>query len=305
MANVTAAMVKELRERTGAGMLDCKNVLVDVDGDIDKAIETLREKGLAKAAKKSGRVASEGLVRVKFSDDHSKAGIVEVNSETDFVAKNQDFIDFVDAVSCMAVDTDTTSMEDFMNKNYDGAKTIQQKITDMIATIGENLSVRRFKSFNTPGIKYTGYLHGTGSIGVIVGFKTDATVEEVDALGKDIAMQIASMNPLFIDESQIDPQYIENERNILVRQAINEGKPEDIVEKMVNGRLKKELKETCLLEQKFVKNGEINVANHIKDAEKEIGKSVEVVEMARFEVGEGIEKKEEDFAAEVAKQMGN
>lgn len=301
---VTASLVKELRERTGAGMLDCKNVLVEVDGDIDKAIEVLREKGLAKAAKKSGRVASEGLVRVKFSPDASKAGMVEVNSETDFVAKNEDFINFVDAVSCMAVDTDTTSMDDFMAKKYDDEKTIKEFITDMIATIGENLTVRRFVSFNTPGVKYIGYLHGAGSIGVIVGFKTDATVEEVTPLGKDVAMQIASMNPLFIDESQVDPQYIENERAILVRQAINEGKPEDIVEKMVNGRLKKELKETCLMEQKFVKNGELTVANVVKDAEKELGKSIEVVEMARFEVGEGIEKKEEDFAAEVAKQMG-
>lgn len=305
MANVTAAMVKELRERTGAGMLDCKNVLVDVDGDIDKAIETLREKGLAKAAKKSGRVASEGLVRVKFSPDSTKAGIVEVNSETDFVAKNEDFIGFVDAVSCMAVDTDTTSMDDFMNKKYNDSKTIQEQLTDMIATIGENMAVRRFESFNTPGVKYVGYLHGEGKIGVIVGIKTEASVEEITPVGKDIAMQIASMNPLFIDESQVDPQYIENERNILVRQAINEGKPEEIVEKMVNGRLKKELKETCLMEQKFVKNGEISVANHLKDAEKEIGKPLEVVEMARFEVGEGIEKKEENFAEEVAKQMGN
>ena len=302
---VTASQVKELRERTGAGMLDCKNVLVEVDGDIDKAIEILREKGLAKAAKKSGRVASEGLVRVKFSPDSTKAGMVEVNSETDFVAKNEDFINFVDAVSCMAVDTDTTAMDDFMNKKYDDQKTIQQQITDMIATIGENMAVRRFISFNTPGVKYVGYLHGEGKIGVIVGIKTEASVDEITAVGKDVAMQIASMNPLFIDESQVDPQYIENERNILVRQAMNEGKPQEIVEKMVNGRLKKELKETCLMEQKFVKNGEISVANHLKDAEKEIGKSIEVVEMARFEVGEGIEKKEENFAEEVAKQMGN
>ena len=304
MANVSAGMVKELRERTGAGMLDCKNVLVEVDGDMDKAIETLREKGLAKAAKKSSRVASEGLVRVKFSEDHSKAGIVEVNSETDFVAKNNDFIGFVDDVSCIAVDTDKNVLDDFMEEKL-GDKTVKEQITDMIATIGENLTVRRFQSFSTDGVKYIGYLHGEGKIGVVVGIKTDATVEEITPIGKDIAMQIASMNPLFIDESQVDPEYIENEKNILMKQALNEGKPQDIVEKMVNGRLKKELKETCLMEQKFVKNGELTVAQHIKDTEKEIGKPLEIVEMARYEVGEGIEKVEENFAEEVAKQMGN
>lgn len=304
MANVTAALVKELRERTGAGMLDCKNVLVEVDGDMDKAIDTLREKGLAKAAKKAGRIAAEGLVRVKLSPDGKSAGIVEVNSETDFVAKNQDFIDFVDVLSCMTVDTEAETMEAFLSNPYEGAQTVQEKLTDFIATIGENINIRRFERFNKSGTVYVGYLHGAGKIGVIVGLETEADVETVAALGKDVAMQIASMNPRFIDESQVDPEYMESEKEILIKQALNEGKPAEIVEKMVLGRLKKELKETCLLEQKFVKNGELTVGQHVSDQAKAIGKDVKVVQMARYEVGEGIEKKEENFAEEVAKQMG-
>jgi elongation factor Ts len=305
MASITAAQVKELRERTGAGMLDCKNVLVETDGDLDRAIDVLREKGLAKAAKKAGRIAAEGLVRIRLSEDGRKAGIIEVNSETDFVAKNQDFIDFVDTLSCMTVDTDTTHMDDFLTKKYDETRTVGEKLTDYIATIGENINIRRFERFEALGTVYVGYLHGTGRIGVVVGLKTEAAVSEVEQLGKDLAMQIASMNPLFIDESQVDPQYIENEKEILVRQALNEGKPAEIVEKMVMGRLKKELKETCLLEQKFVKNGELTVGQYVSDTQKALGKDIKVVSMIRYEVGEGIQKKEENFAEEVAKQMGN
>jgi elongation factor Ts len=304
MANVTAALVKELRERTGAGMLDCKNVLVEVDGDMDKAIDTLREKGLAIAAKKAGRIAAEGLVRVKLSPDGTSAGIIEVNSETDFVAKNQDFIDFVDALSCMTVDTDAETMEAFLANPYQGEQTVQEKLTDFIATIGENINIRRFERFNKSGTVYVGYLHGAGKIGVIVGLETEADAAAVASLGKDIAMQIASMNPRFIDESQVDPAYMESEKEILIKQALNEGKSAEIVEKMVLGRLKKELKETCLLEQKFVKNGELTVVQYVNDQAKAIGKDVKVVQMARYEVGEGIEKKEENFAEEVAKQMG-
>lgn len=302
---VTADQVKELRLRTGAGMLDCKNVLIEVDGDMDKAIDTLREKGLAKAAKKAGRIAAEGLVRIKIAPDGRKAGIIEVNSETDFVAKNQDFIDFVDTLSCLTTDTDTSSLDDFLAKNFDGKQTVKERLTDFIATIGENINVRRFEHFNKPGTVYVGYLHGAGKIGVVVGLETEASAEDVSAAGRDVAMQIASMNPLFIDESAIDPQYIENEKEILVRQALNEGKPADIVEKMVMGRLKKELKETCLLEQKFVKNGDLSVSQYLNEQAKAIGKDIKVVQMTRYEVGEGIEKKEENFAEEVAKQMGD
>jgi elongation factor Ts len=306
MAEITAAKVKELRERTGAGMLDCKNVLTEMDGDIDKAIDALREKGLAKAAKKAGRIAAEGLVRINLTPDGRQAAILEVNSETDFVAKNRDFIDFVEKLADIGIREEQTGLDEFLEKKYDDKSgTIRSKLTDFIATIGENIRVRRLEKHEREGTVYVGYLHGAGKIGVIVGLETEASADEVNTLGKDLAMQIASMNPRFIDESQVDPAYIEKEKEILVQQALNEGKPKEIVEKMVQGRLKKELKETCLLEQKFVKNGDITVGQYLADSAKAIGKDVKVVTMVRYEVGEGIEKRQENFAEEVAKQIGN
>ena len=301
--SISATAVKELRERTGAGMLDCKNVLLEVEGDIEKAIDMLREKGLAKAAKKSGRIASEGLVRVNISDDGKRAGIIEVNIETDFASKNEEFINFVDTLSEMTVDTKATLLEDFMAQKFNETETVQEKLTNFIAKIGENASVRRFTRFEEDGVVYVGYLHLGGKIGVVIGLKTDATPDEVATMGKDVAMQVASMNPQFVDESGVDPAYIEKEKDILIKQALSEGKSAEIVEKMVMGRLKKELKETCLLEQKFVKNGELTVAQYVNDAAKALGKDLKVVSMVRYEVGEGIEKKEENFAEEVAKQM--
>jgi elongation factor Ts len=301
--NVTAGMVKELRERTGAGMMDCKNVLVETSGDMEKSIELLREKGLAKAAKKAGRIASQGLVKVTFSPDGKKAAIIEVNSETDFVAKNEEFIEFVNVLAEKALEAASGDMEAFLALPYKDEGTVQDALNNKIAKIGENMNIRRFEKFETPGVVYSGYIHGNGKIGVIVGFKTDASSQEIGVLGKDVAMQVASMSPRFVDEASIDPDYIESEKKILVQQALNEGKPADIVEKMVTGRLKKELKETCLIEQKFVKDGEISVCQYIDNSAKAIGKSAKVVEMARYEVGEGIEKKEENFAEEVAKQM--
>lgn len=300
---VTAALVKELRERTGAGMMDCKKVLMETDGDIEKAIEVLREKGLASAAKKAGRVASQGLVKLAFSDNGAKAVAIEVNSETDFVAKNDEFIEFVDTLANMALSADTVEIEEFMGLNYLNEGTVQDVLTAKIAKIGENMSVRRFVRCEKPGVVHVGYVHGGGRIGVIVGLETEASYDQVEIMGKDLAMQVASMNPRFIAETDVDPEYIESEKKILMQQALNEGKPADIVEKMVVGRLKKELKETCLLEQKFVKNGDISVAQYVDEAAKEIGKPIKVVEMVRYEVGEGIEKKEENFAEEVAKQM--
>lgn len=300
---VTASMVKDLRERTGAGMMDCKKVLVETDGDMDKAIELLREKGLAKAAKKAGRVAAEGLVKMAFAADGRKAALVEVNSETDFVAKNEEFIGFVAGLADLALVTDAKDMDAFMASAYKNEGTVAEALNAKIAKIGENMNVRRFRQMNRPGTVYVGYVHGGGKIGVIVGLETEATAEEVNTVGRDVAMQVASMNPQFVDESSIDPEYLEHEKKILVQQALNEGKPADIVEKMVVGRLKKELKETCLVEQKFVKNGELSVKQYVDGAAKEIGKPITVVEMVRFEVGEGIEKREENFAEEVAKQM--
>jgi len=285
-------------------MLDCKNVLIETDGDIEKAIDVLREKGLAKAAKKSGRIAAEGLVRVVISGSGDKAGIIEVNIETDFASKNEEFIGIVDSLAAQTLTTGATDAEGFIQEKYNGTNdTVQETLTNFIAKIGENVSVRRIEVFNESGVVYVGYLHLGGKIGVVVGLKTDAAAPEVETLGKDVAMQVASMNPQFVDESCVDPDYIEKEKEILVKQALSEGKPPEIVEKMVMGRLKKELKETCLLEQKFVKNSELTVAQYVSDSAKALGKDVNVVSMARFEVGEGIEKKEENFADEVAKQI--
>lgn len=300
---VTAGMVKELRERTGAGMMDCKNVLVETDGNMERAIEVLREKGLAKAAKKAGRVASQGLVQLAFSEDGHKAAAIEVNSETDFVAKNEEFIEFSKSLAMMVLASDTTDMESFVAQDYKGEGTVAEALNAKIAKIGENLSIRRFEQYQDSDNVYVGYVHGGGKIGVIVGFKTSASVSEITTMGKDVAMQVASMSPKFIDESSVDQEYLESEKNILIQQALNEGKPQEIVEKMVTGRLKKELKETCLVEQKFVKNGDISVAQYIEENAKSIGKSIEVVKMLRYEVGEGIEKQEENFAEEVAKQI--
>ena len=301
---ILASAVKELRERTGAGMLDCKNVLAEVEGDIEKAIDVLREKGLAKAAKKSGRIAAEGLIRVSVTDDGKKAGIVEVNIETYFASKSPDFVDFIDTLSSLVLTTEATDTEGLLNEKIDGSdETVNDKLTAFIAKIGENVSIRRFQVLDEPGVVYTSYLHLGGKIGVLIGLKTDATAAEVETIGKDVAMQVASMNPQFIDESGVDPAYIEKEKDILIKQALSEGKPAEIVEKMVVGRLKKELKETCLLEQKFVKNGELTVEQYVSDGAKAIGKDLKVVSKVRYEVGEGIEKKEENFAEEVAKQM--
>ena len=303
---ISAGAVKELRERTGAGMLDCKNVLIEVDGDIEKAIDVLREKGLAKAAKKSGRIAAEGLVRVMISDTGSKAGIIEVNIETDFASKNEGFVEFVDMLAAQTLTTGAFEVEALLDETYGStSETVRETLTNFIAKIGENVTIRRFEVSSEDGVLYVGYLHMGGKIGVVVGLKTEAEINEIETLGKDVAMQVASMNPMFVDESGVDPAYIEKEKDILVKQALSEGKPAEIVEKMVMGRLKKELKETCLLEQKFVKNGELTVAQYVSDSAKALGKEVQVVSMVRYEVGEGIEKKEENFAEEVAKQMQN
>ncbi len=300
---VTAELVKKLREKTGAGMMDCKKALQETDGDIDKAIDVLREKGLSKATKKADRIAAQGLVALAFSDDASEAAVIEVNSETDFVAKNEEFRTFVSDLAKLALTGGASDMDAFNELPYDGT-TVKDALIAKISKIGENMNIRRFEKVSVPGTRNVGYVHGGGTIAVIVTLKTDASADEVQVLGKDVAMQVASMNPKFIGESDVDPDYIENEKKILVQQALNEGKPADIVEKMVVGRLKKELKETCLLEQKFVKDNDVTVAQYVQNSAKAIGKSVEVVGMVRYEVGEGIEKREENFAEEVAKQMG-
>lgn len=299
---VTAALVKELRERTGAGMMDCKKALVETDGDIEKAIDYLREKGIMKAQKKAGRIAAEGLVRVAFGEGNKTASIVEVNSETDFVAKNEEFIEFVEDLAKEVLAKGNMPMEQFMAEPF-GEGTVQETLTAKVAKIGENLSIRRFAKVEEDGVVYAGYTHGGGRIGVIVGIKTDAAADEIAAVGKDVAMQVASMNPKFVNEDGVDPEYLENEKKILTEQVLNEGKKPEMVERIVAGKIKKELKEVCLLDQPFVKDGDVSVQQYVANAAKEIGKDMEVVSMIRYEVGEGIEKKEDDFAAEVAAQV--
>ena len=299
---VTAALVKELRERTGAGMMDCKKALVETDGDIEKAIDYLREKGIMKAQKKAGRIAAEGLVRVAFGEGNKTASIVEVNSETDFVAKNEEFIEFVEDLAKEVLVKGNMPMEQFMAEPF-GEGTVQETLTAKVAKIGENLSIRRFAKVEEDGVVYVGYTHGGGRIGVIVGIKTDAAADEITAVGKDVAMQVASMNPKFVNEDGVDPEYLENEKKILTEQVLNEGKKPEMVERIVAGKIKKELKEVCLLDQPFVKDGDVSVQQYVANAAKEIGKDMEVVSMIRYEVGEGIEKKEDDFAAEVAAQV--
>lgn len=299
---VTAALVKELRERTGAGMMDCKKALVETDGDIEKAIDYLREKGIMKAQKKAGRIAAEGLVRVSFGEGNKTASIVEVNSETDFVAKNEEFIEFVEDLAKEVLVKGNMPMEQFMAEPF-GEGTVQETLTAKVAKIGENLSIRRFAKVEEDGVVYVGYTHGGGRIGVIVGIKTDAAADEIAAVGKDVAMQVASMNPKFVNEDGVDPEYLENEKKILTEQVLNEGKKPEMVERIVAGKIKKELKEVCLLDQPFVKDSDVSVQQYVANAAKEIGKDMEVVSMIRYEVGEGIEKKEDDFAAEVAAQV--
>ena len=301
---VTAQLVKELRERTGAGMMDCKKALVETDGDIEKAIEYLREKGLAKAAKKAGRIAAEGLVRVSFDDEHKEAAIIEVNSETDFVAKNDEFVGFVEKLADIALVAGSDDMEAFKALPYEGKETVGDALNSLIAKIGENMNIRRTYKLATPGVVYTGYIHGNGKIGVIVGIKTEASADEIAVCAKDVAMQVASMSPKFVDESKVDPAWLESETEIARQQLLNEGKKEELLERIIPGKIKAILKEVCLVDQKFVKDSDITVAQYVENVAKEIGKPMQVVEMVRYEVGEGIEKKEEDFAAEVAAQAG-
>jgi elongation factor Ts len=303
MAAVTAQLIKKLRDLTGAGMMDCKKALESTDGDFDKAIDVLRERGLSKAEKKADRIAAEGLVRISFSDDHKQASIAEVNIETDFAAKNAEFVEFVEGVSQKALDQDFADLESFMALPFGADGTVQETLVAKISKIGEKISVRRVQKLATPGVVYTGYIHGGGRIGVIVGIKTDASYDEIATAGKDVAMQVASMNPHFVNDDEADPDWIEHEKEIARQQLLNEGKKPEMIEKIIPGKIKAVLKEACLVEQKFVKNSDVTVGQYVADAAKALGKDMKVVEMVRYEVGEGIEKKKENFAEEVAAQM--
>ena len=300
---ITAKSVKELRERTGAGMMDCKKALTETNGDMEKAVEILREKGLAAAAKKAGRVAAEGIVKTYISEDMKKAGIVELNCETDFVAANEEFVAFAGRLAEMASTTEATDVEAFINEKYNDEKTVKEALTELIAKLGENMTVRRFEKFSVENGVIQSYIHGGGRIGVIVELGSEAISDKVKEAAKEVCMQVAAANPLFLDESQVDKDALDKEREIYRAQALNEGKPEKIVEKMVEGRIKKYYKEVCLVDQVWVKDGDKSISKYLEEVSKEAGSKVVINKFVRFERGEGIEKKEENFAEEVAKQV--
>ena len=304
---VTASMVKELREMTGAGMMDCKKALNETNGNMDEAIEYLRKNGQAKAEKKAGRIAAEGIVMAEVKDDKA-AAIVEVNSETDFVAKNADFQAYVKAVVNQALTTKAANMDEFMAEawNEDAAKTVKDVLTEKIAVIGENLNIRRFEKVETEGCVVS-YIHGGGRIGVLVEADTDVVNDEIKACLKNVAMQVAAMSPKYVSRDEVDQDFLEHEKEILLAQAKKENpnKPDNIIEKMIIGRLNKEMKEICLLDQVYVQDSDLTVAKYVEKVAKENGANVAVKKFVRFETGEGLEKKNEDFAEEVAAQMGN
>ena len=291
---VTAALVKELREKTGAGMMDCKKVLTEAEGDMEKAIELLREKGIAKAAKKSDRIAAEGLVLGYVAEDSKLGAIVEVNSETDFVAQNAEFRAFVEAVAKQIALKNPANVEELLEQESieEGGKKVSEVLTDKIAKIGEKLSIRRFVRFETQDGLIEKYIHGDGKIAVLVNMRNADNV-----LAKDICMQIAAAKPEFLNREAVPEERVNKEMEILKVQAMNEGKPEAIAEKIVQGRVGKFYGEICLVEQEFVKDPSVKIQDLLKS------KGAEIVEFARIEKGEGIEKKEENFAEEVMKQI--
>ncbi len=298
----TAKDVSALRERTGCGMMDCKKALTASDGDMEKAIEFLREKGLAAAAKKAGRIAAEGVVYA-IVDEAKKVGVViEVNSETDFVAKNEQFMTFVDTCAKTVIAENPADVDALLNCTaVGGTETIADLLREKILTIGENMKIRRFARFEGDVVTY---VHGGGRIGVMVKFDTDvADNATFKTLAKDIAMQVAASNPSYLNKESVPAETVAHEKEILTAQAINEGKPANIAEKMVMGRIGKFYKEVCLVEQPFIKDGDINVQKHIDAVAKEIGGSIKVVEFVRFEKGEGLEKREDNFADEVASMV--
>ena len=302
---ITASMVKELREMTGAGMMDCKKALNETNGDMDAAVEYLRKNGQAKAEKKAGRIAAEGIVKTVVKDD-KVAAIVEVNSETDFVAKNAEFQGFVEEVANQAADSDAADMDAFMAEAWaaDPSKTVKDALVEKIAVIGENLSIRRFEKIVTDGCVVS-YIHGGGRIGVLIEAETDVVNDEIKGCLRNVAMQVAAMYPKYVSRAEVSQEYMDHEKEILLAQAKKENpeKPDNIIEKMIIGRLNKEMKEICLLDQTYVQDSDLTVAKYVEKVAKENGANVTVKKFVRFETGEGLEKKQEDFAAEVAEQM--
>lgn len=308
MTQITAALVKELRESSGAGMMDCKKALTETGGDLDAAVDWLRKKGLAAAAKKAGRVAAEGLVGV--ASQGTSGAVVEVNAETDFVARNDDFQGFVGNTATLALDAEG-DMDKLLSASYPGSgAALSDQLTTMIATIGENMSVRRTAQFTVENGVVSSYVHnqiapGLGKIGVLVALDSTGDAEKLAALGKQLAMHVAAAHPTALDKDDVDASALDREREVLSEQARASGKPEEIIAKMVEGRLRKYYEEVCLLEQTYVIDGETKVRKVIENAGKDLGAPVNLTGFARFQLGEGIEKEESDFAAEVAATLGS
>ena len=310
---VTAAMVKELREMTGAGMMDCKKALTATEGDMDKAVEFLREKGLATAQKKASRIAAEGIVMTKVTADEKKAVVVEVNAETDFVAKNEKFQNYVSDVAEQALNTSAADIDAFLAEKWakDPSLTVAEALSSQISIIGENMKIRRFAQLAEENGFVASYIHAGGKIGVLVDVETDVINDAVKEMARNVAMQAAALKPTFTNRDEVSPEFIEHEKAILIAQIQNDpkeaSKPEKVIQGMIQGRINKELKEICLLDQTYVKaeDGKQSVAQYVAQVAKETGASITVKGFVRFETGEGLEKKEENFAEEVAKQMGN
>ena len=308
---ITAAMVKELRETSGAGMMDCKKALTATDGDMDKAMEFLREKGLATAQKKAGRIAAEGIVMLKVSEDGKKAVAVEVNAETDFVAKNEKFQGYVAQVAEQALDTTAADIDAFLAEpwKFDTAKTVNEELAGQISVIGENMKIRRFQQVEEADGFIASYTHMGGKIGVLVDVVTDVVNDDVKEMAKNVAMQIAALRPQYTNDSEVSAEYIAHEKEILMAQIMNDPKesqkPEKVIKGMIEGRIKKELKEICLMDQVYVKaeDGKQSVGKYVEEVAKANGAKITVKGFVRYETGEGLEKKNEDFAAEVAAQM--
>ena len=311
MGAITAAMVKELRELTGAGMMDSKKALAAVEGDMEKAIEFLREKGLAGAQKKASRIAAEGMVAVLVSEDGKKGVAVEVNAETDFVAKNEKFRTYVGEVAQQALNIDATDLEGFLAEPWtaDPSLTVKEELSSMISVIGEKLDIRRFRQLKEENGFVESYVHAGGKIGVLLAVETDVVNDAVKEMAKNVAMQVAALKPLYTSDAEVDADYLEKEREILAAQIKNDpkmaNKPEKVIEGAVQGRLQKELKEICLLDQVYVKaeDGKQNVASYVASVAKANQAHITIKTFVRYETGEGLEHKSENFAEEVAKQM--
>ena len=309
MANITSQMVKELREMTQAGMMDCKKALVEADGDMDKAVEWLREKGLAAAAKKAGRIAAEGVVTSYVSADAKVGVVVEVNCETDFVAKTDNFINFAKNVAKHVAMANPADVDELMNQKFvdDESKTITDLVSDATVSIGEKISIRRFARYEAENGAVETYIHMGGKIGVLLQVANDnaasLNADEFKTFYHDVALQIAAARPTYVRPEEVPAATLENERKILRAQAMEEGKPEDIANRMVEGRIKKYYKEVCLLEQPFVKDGDKSIKQVMTETAKAIGANLDLVKFERFERGEGIEKRKDNFAEEIAAQM--